>query len=69
MDRISLLAKLQGFYWVITGVWPLVHMPSFLMVTGPKTDLWLVVTVSLLLVLIGLVLVVAGFRKHVTSEI
>jgi hypothetical protein len=33
------LAGLQGAYFLVTGVWPLVHMPSFLAVTGPKTDL------------------------------
>lgn len=32
----------------------MVHMPSFLWVTGPKSDLWLVDTVSLLISAIGL---------------
>ena len=32
------------------GLWPLVHMPSFEAVFGPKTDRWLVRTVAGLLV-------------------
>lgn len=69
MDRAGLIAKLQGIYWAVTGIWPLVHMPSFLWVTGPKTDLWLVRTVGILIAVIGLVLFLAGFRRRVTPEI
>ena len=63
------MAKLQGAYWAVTGIWPLLHMPSFLWVTGPKEDLWLVRTVSILILVIGLVLLAAGIRKNVTTEI
>ncbi|MBF8965696.1 hypothetical protein I0P70_20760 [Pontibacter sp. FD36] len=69
MRSVSLIAKLQGIYWTLTGVWPLLHMPSFLWVTGPKTDLWLVRTVGILIAVVGLVLLVAGFRQRVTSEV
>src|SRR5438445_2645656 len=47
------LAKLQGAYFMATGLWPLLHMRSFLAVTGPKTDLWLVQTVGALVTCIG----------------
>src|SRR5687768_1113444 len=47
------LAKLQGAYYSATGIWPLLHMRSFLAVTGPKKDLWLVETVGLLVTCIG----------------
>lgn len=53
---------------MITGVWPIVHLPSFLFVTGPKTDLWLVQTVGALLAVIGYALCVAGLRRTVTNE-
>lgn len=69
MNRLKLIALLQGTYWTVTGVWPLVHMPSFIWVSGPKTDLWLVRTVGLLLTLIGAVLLSAGIQKRVTPEI
>ncbi|RAU83436.1 hypothetical protein [Pontibacter arcticus] len=69
MNRLAGIAKLQGIYWAVTGIWPLLHMYSFLWVTGPKTDLWLVRTVALLLTVIGLVLLCAGIRRNVTTEI
>jgi hypothetical protein len=69
MMNLNRIAILQGAFWALTGVWPLVHMPSFIWVTGPKTDLWLVRTVGILITVIGLVLLSAGVRKHVTGEI
>ncbi len=69
MFRPEFIAKLQGVYWVITGIWPLVHMPSFSWVSGPKADLWLVHTVGLLLTVIGAVLLAAGINKRATTEI
>lgn len=63
------LALVQGFYYLVTGIWPLVHMPSFLAVTGPKTDLWLVRTAGVLITAIALPLLLAGLRESVTHEI
>ncbi len=56
------VATLQGLYYIATGVWPLASMDTFLAVTGPKTDLWLVVTVGLLVGVIGVALLVAAWR-------
>ncbi|HEX7879700.1 MAG TPA: hypothetical protein VF720_09840 [Candidatus Eisenbacteria bacterium] len=50
------MAMAQGLYFTLTAVWPLVHLRSFLLVTGPKTDLWLVRTVGALLAVIGITL-------------
>ncbi|AHM60865.1 hypothetical protein D770_13055 [Flammeovirgaceae bacterium 311] len=47
----------------------MLHLPSFIWVTGPKKDIWLLYTVSVLILVIGLVLLAAGFRKTVTHEI
>jgi len=55
------LCYLQGIYFVATGVWPLLHMRSFIYVTGPKTDLWLVRTVGILVVCIGATLIIQGY--------
>jgi len=57
----------QGLFF-ITGVWPLVQIRSFLRVTGPKTDLWLVKTVGVLVAVISAVLAVVGSRGRVPSE-
>jgi fatty acid desaturase len=58
------LLALQGLYYLVTGLWPLVHLPSFEAVTGPKTDDWLVHMVGLLAMVIGAALGVAVTRDH-----
>ncbi|MBC3538050.1 hypothetical protein ACFSC6_01115 [Rufibacter sediminis] len=60
----KLLLITQGIYYSLTGIWPLVHMPSFLAVTGPKNEVWLVVTVGLLVLAIGAGLLVAAFQQR-----
>ncbi|MFD3001505.1 hypothetical protein ACFS7Z_14135 [Pontibacter toksunensis] len=64
-----MVSLVQGVYWFITGVWPFVHLSSFLWVTGPKEDIWLLYTVSVLIIAIGGVLLAAGVRNAVTQEI
>jgi hypothetical protein len=60
----------QSAYYLLTGLWPLVHLPSFEAITGPKTDDWLVHMVGLLACVIGATLGVAAARGHIrTSEI
>lgn len=44
-------------------------MPSFLAVTGPKTDLWLVKTVAALIAAIGLTLLLAAGRSNFPPEV
>jgi hypothetical protein len=63
------LAALQGVYYTGTGVWPLLHMPSFLAVTGPKTDLWLVRTVGLLVTCIGAQMLAASRNEEVNGPV
>jgi len=63
------IAWLQGLYYFSTGIWPLLHMPSFVWVTGPKTDYWLVRMVALLIVSISLALLSAAYNKRVSPEI
>lgn len=47
----------QCAYTLITAIWPLVHIKSFMAVTGPKRDVWLVKTVGALLIPIATCLV------------
>jgi hypothetical protein len=63
------LTVAQGAYFAATGIWPIVHMPSFEAVTGPKVDKWLVRTVGVLVGVIGGVLVAAGARGKVSGEV
>jgi hypothetical protein len=50
MKIFRLTLGAQATYILITAVWPLVHIDSFMDVTGYKTDVWLVKTVGALLV-------------------
>jgi hypothetical protein len=58
----------QGLYFLVTGIWPMVHMRSFLAVTGPKRDLWLVNTVGAVVAAVGGTLLLAGLRRRPTAE-
>jgi hypothetical protein len=64
-----LAALLQGGYFVLTGVWPLINMASFEAVTGPKTDDWLVHTVGVLVIVIGLALVAGSLKSELPAPV
>jgi hypothetical protein len=72
------LLWVQGAYYLLTGVWPLVSLETFLLVTGPKTDHlitgdpsdhWLVITVGVLVTAIALALLAAAWRRNPTLEV
>jgi hypothetical protein len=72
MDRERLRTILgwgQGAYYALTGAWPILDADSFQWVTGPKVDLWLVRTVGVLVMVIGLVLMVAARRRALSAEL
>src|SRR3954454_13702711 len=66
---IQIVAFIQAGYFLITGIWPLVSMRTFMTVTGPKTDVWLVKTVGLLVGVLGAVIGLAAWRGRITVEI
>jgi len=72
------LLWLQGIYYFVTGVWPLVSIRTFQMVTGPKTDNqptgleadhWLVMTAGVLITAMGASLLSAAWRRSGSVEI
>ena len=72
------LLWVQGAYYLLTGVWPLVSIRTFVWVTGQKTDHlksgleidhWLVMTAGVLITAIGLGIVVAAIRRTPSAEI
>ena len=65
----DLVALVQGIYFAVTGIWPLISMKTFLKVTGPKTDLWLVKTVGVILAVIGVVLITAQVNAEINTSI
>lgn len=67
--RVEPVAVAQGSYYLVTGIWPLLHMRSFVAVTGPKTDLWLVRTVGALVAGVGIGVLRAGVRGRVPRDL
>jgi hypothetical protein len=63
------VAWIYSVYFLVSGIWPVVHMRSFLAVTGRKTDLWLVRTVGLLITAIGLCIGVAAVEHQISLPI
>ena len=54
---------IQGIYFVVTGIWPLLNMASFITATGPKQDTWMAEMVGLLSASIGLTFIVSSLRQ------
>jgi hypothetical protein len=60
---------IQAAYYLGSAAWPLVSMASFVAITGPKADLWLVRMVALLILVIGVTLGIAVLRGRLQIEI
>lgn len=65
---IRTLALVQGIYFFVTGAWALIDIESFMKVTGPKTDVWLVKMVGALTMSISLLLLLIAKKRRVTIE-
>lgn len=59
---------LQGLYYAITGLWPVISSDSFEQVTGPKNSLFLLTVTGLMIAIIGAALLLS-FSKDKTREI
>lgn len=75
---LTTLAWVQGGYFLVTGLWPLLSIETFQLVTGRKTDHlvtgregdhWLVMTVGVLVTAVALPVIVAASRRHISTEI
>jgi hypothetical protein len=58
----------QAGYYLLTGLWPLVHRRSFEAVTGPKADFWLVRTVGVAVAAVGAGLALSARRGSLPDE-
>jgi hypothetical protein len=63
------LALFQGIYYLFTGIWPILSIESFMAVTGPKEEIWLVRTIGMLIFFVGASLIAAGIKKQVNAPI
>jgi hypothetical protein len=59
---LKILLAIQTGYFFLTGIWPLLHINSFMAVTGKKKDFWLVKMVGLLTVAISITLFSGFFQ-------
>lgn len=64
-----IILTVQSVHYLLTGLWPLVHVNSFMEVTGYRTDLWLVKTVSVLTVAIAIAFIVDLWSKESSTAI
>jgi hypothetical protein len=63
MKFTKYLLATQGMYAFLTALWPIVHMESFMWISGYKHDVWLVKTVSVCLLAISVSLLSGIFVK------
>lgn len=59
---ITWVLIVQGVFYVVTGLWPFLHLPSFIAVVGPKPDLFQLHVTGALIVVIGIVLLLGARR-------
>lgn len=57
MSDMGRILTAQGWFYVVTGLWPILHIKSFEAVSGPKTDKWLVRTLGLLIACSGIIFI------------
>ena len=53
----------QGFYYVAASLWAIFDMRGYAWVTGPKTDVWLVRAMALVLLANGVSLIIAAVGR------
>ena len=74
------LCWVQGLYYLVTGLWPLVSVETFEAVTGEKSDHliaaqptdadhWMLYTISALIIAIALVILAAAWRQRVSLDV
>jgi hypothetical protein len=63
MKLFRIILGIQSIYYLLTAAWGLLDIQSFMEATGPKTDVWLVKTVSLLLLAISFSFIANLFIK------
>jgi hypothetical protein len=66
---IRFAVAIPGLYFLLIGIWPMISIATFQRVTGRKTDLWLVRTVSVIITVIGFVLLSAALHGKITFNV
>jgi hypothetical protein len=63
------LGFIHALYFLTIGIWPVIDLNSFMFFTGPKTDIWMVKALGLLMTIIGLLLISATIRNKLIMEV
>lgn len=66
---LYLLLTFQGVFYALTALWGLIDIDSFMLVTGPKTDIWLVKTFAWLILAIALTLLLTAYLQNFSVPI
>lgn len=54
---MSLTLTIHGWFYLLTGLWPIMSINTFERITGPKVDKWLVKTVGLMIACSGIIFI------------
>lgn len=65
---LRLILGVQGLYYVVAGLWPFLHLQSFLWVVGPKLDPFQLSVTAALIVAIGASLLAAAVRSRPSAS-
>jgi hypothetical protein len=65
MKLYKTILIVQGVYTLLTALWAIVDIDSFMKVTGPKNDIWLVKTVAVVLLAVGLTFLAFTFQPKI----
>jgi hypothetical protein len=65
MGQYRIVLLIQSIYYFVTALWALIHIRSFMEITGPKTDVWLVKTVAVLLLAIAISFFTSFFLRTI----
>ena len=52
--QMRALVVIQGSYYMVTALWPLIHIESYMALVGPITDIWLAKTVATMVIAIAI---------------
>ena len=63
------VTRLQGVYYLLSGLFPIISFRAFEALTGRKRDRWLVRTVGLLAAVIGLTLIRRPGRSRELADL
>jgi hypothetical protein len=69
MNFLKNTAYFHGVYFLLTALWPIIDTDSFMLVTGYKEDIWLLKTVSVLILSIAITIIAACYRKEINFSV